>query len=551
MKSKMKWVASAVNLVLCTSLLAACSSGSSGGSDSSSKLAETKLVNGKFDPPVKLTVWKNAYDSKPDARGKTIQNNPFIQFMVDKVGVESVYPEIITGDASTKLKLKLASGEKLPDIISLRDDKLTQELISSGQFMEVGPLFDKYAGDVWKKAMNEDTTVWDSFVIDGKRMALPQLDYKYNADPVLWIREDWRKKLKLPEPKTLADFEVLLDAFTNKDPDGNGKKDTYGYAAGLKDPLNTWMSDSGWIFGEFGTLPNQWNKAADGSLEYGSINPAMKQGLAKLKEWLDKGYIDQESGIMDGIKATDAVTAGKTGMFAGPQYSAGWPIGGLFTNVKGAEIKAYPIPVGPDGKRMFHASSFRNGVILINKDCKNPEAYFVYQNWLYDNYANAAVGSPYEYGFQENLDWATIKGKKYVFDDAKNLKPDLKLEKMNAIQYDVARIPSKMIEDYQLILQGKKSNIYGVRQESIATAPVLLSQKDSAVNSMFTGAPTQTMVDRQDFLDKMERETFSKILYGKLPLDAFDDFVKQWKSGGGDKITEEVNAWYKELHPNN
>ncbi|WP_281426275.1 hypothetical protein [Paenibacillus agaridevorans] len=37
---------------------------------------------------------------------------------------------------------------------------------------------------------------------------------------------------------------------------------------------------------------------------------------------------------------------------------------------------------------------------------------------------------------------------------------------------------------------------------------------------------------------------FNEIIYGKKPIDAFDQFVSDWKAGGGDKMTEEVNAWY-------
>lgn len=41
-------------------------------------------------------------------------------------------------------------------------------------------------------------------------------------------------------------------------------------------------------------------------------------------------------------------------------------------------------------------------------------------------------------------------------------------------------------------------------------------------------------------LDKMEQETFYKIVMGEQPLDAFDKYVSDWKSQGGDEITKEV-----------
>ncbi|MDU0106158.1 extracellular solute-binding protein, partial [Acinetobacter baumannii] len=42
------------------------------------------------------------------------------------------------------------------------------------------------------------------------------------------IRTDWLKNVGLDMPETLDDFYEVLKAFKEKDPDGNGKDDTYG-----------------------------------------------------------------------------------------------------------------------------------------------------------------------------------------------------------------------------------------------------------------------------------------------------------------------------------
>ena len=38
--------------------------------------------------------------------------------------------------------------------------------------------------------------------------------------------------------------------------------------------------------------------------------------------------------------------------------------------------------------------------------------------------------------------------------------------------------------------------------------------------------------------------TFVNIITGQASLDDFDTFVEDWKSGGGDRITDEVNEWW-------
>lgn len=51
------------------------------------------------------------------------------------------------------------------------------------------------------------------------------------------------------------------------------------------------------------------------------------------------------------------------------------------------------------------------------------------------------------------------------------------------------------------------------------------------------------MVKRLANLNKIESETFTKIIMGNAGIDEFDKFVKQWNQLGGEDITEEVNAW--------
>ena len=50
------------------------------------------------------------------------------------------------------------------------------------------------------------------------------------------------------------------------------------------------------------------------------------------------------------------------------------------------------------------------------------------------------------------------------------------------------------------------------------------------------------MEQRWASLEKIEDEMMLRIITGESDIDAFDEFVAQWKSIGGDQITEEVVA---------
>ena len=61
---------------------------------------------------------------------------------------------------------------------------------------------------------------------------------------------------------------------------------------------------------------------------------------------------------------------------------------------------------------------------------------------------------------------------------------------------------------------------------------------------------TETMEEVWQSLQDKEMQVFTSIITGDLEMSAFDDFVNEWKSNGGDIITDEVNAWYSETFGN-
>jgi len=76
------------------------------------------------------------------------------------------------------------------------------------------------------------------------------------------------------------------------------------------------------------------------------------------------------------------------------------------------------------------------------------------------------------------------------------------------------------------------SRIYGVDP--------IIENNTEPVYSEFYGI-TPTMEQKMTNLDKLEVDSFIKIITGEKPLDYFDEFVAQWKKLGGDQITKEVN----------
>jgi putative aldouronate transport system substrate-binding protein len=542
---------------------AACSNAGQNGPGANTAANESVLKDGghtapfqdgKFTEEVTMTAVTHLAASVLFKDGENIGSNVHTRWAKEKLGINLKYLWTTTGPSdafATKMRLALAANEKMPDVVPIRNPALMHELIDSGKFMDVGPLFDKYASDSWKAAMNEDPAAWYPFMRDGKKYALPILDYTYNSDAVMWIRADWLRKLNLQAPKTLDELDKVLDAFVNQDPDGNGKADTLGLAVGFKDSTTSSMGDLSWLFGAYGKIPRQWNKADDGTLAYGSIEPTVKQGLAKVSDWMKKGYISKEAGLLDADKAAQDFTSGKAGILFAAHWTPGFPFPDLEKNVKGAEYDVYPIPTGPGGKAGRNQTIGVNGALLISKDFQNPDAFFVYQNYMFDHYANPEKGGEFEYGMAEGYDWKMDNGKPRALGGQEGKMPVNKY----TLMLEGARIPSLMMKTLEKLSKGGEPStpfeamIKEGRDPRLHKAgAVVLQQKDISYPEMFTGAPTKTMKSKWDFLLKTEKETFQKMIYGTLPLDDFDKFVSTWKSSGGDEITKEVNDWYKSVN---
>ncbi|WP_172254418.1 extracellular solute-binding protein [Saccharibacillus deserti] len=540
--------------------LAGCSGG--GKTEESAAGSAPNVENAykeKYDPPVTISTAWGVDPALTFKNGETIENSVATKWAKEQFGIEikSLWSVTDTNGAfGTKLRLAMSSGQDMPDLLTIgtADNQIAQDLIDSGMYEEVGPLFDKYASDTWKEAMNQDPNVWNAYTRNGKKMGIPVLDYAYNHDYLLWIRQDWLDKLNLKAPKTIDEMEKVMDAFKNRNPDGLSPDQVVPLSIGFKTSMNTWMGDPSWIFGAYGTLPQQWNLGEDGKLAYGSTDPATKEGLQKLSGWLAKGYIPQEAALWDENKTAEPAVAGTAGMIPGPYWMSGWPLKDTVQNAPNAVWTPIEIPVGPEGKTMRHGTQFTNGVTLIKKGMEHPEAFFTYQNYLFDNYANPEPGSPYDNGLFAGYDYQLdANGKQLPIEEIDG-------GYVNVVRYllvrDGARIPDAQMKALQSLAEGnepktklEKDVAVNYGPETPAAAQVLLKQDDISYKNMFTGPTTETMKSKMDYLNKMENQTFNEIIYGKKPADAFDEFVSTWKAGGGDQITQEVNAWYDEVKP--
>jgi multiple sugar transport system substrate-binding protein len=244
-------------------------------------------------------------------------------------------------DFETKLQQQ-AAQRQLPDIV-INDTAQLGNMHSQGWLEEVNqmtfPDANSISEQAWKAAQ----------AYNGHYYGVP-----FSAQAfALFVRKDWRQKLKLPEPKSWDDLANLAVQFTEKDPDGNGKKDTFG----LVIPGTTSRGYMSWYFTSF-LLSN----GAD-FLEVqhqGSWLPVINSAKAvQAVSWMQgmfctKKAVNPDAVSMDTQRAHDTFEKGLGGIYlTGPYVLARFVKG-----VGSDKLEILPVPVGPSG---LHAGSLAEG----------------------------------------------------------------------------------------------------------------------------------------------------------------------------------------------
>lgn len=508
----------------------------------------------KFDPPVTITTVKATDSTIKFKNGETMENNVHTKWAHDQLGIDIKHLWQVPGDQfNTKLRLMLTANESLPDVITTQDMTLLDELIQSGKYRDITADFEAYASPKVKEIYNSNPLNWSQVTYGSKKMALPNFANAGNDNSVLWIRQDWLDKLGMSAPKTFAELETLMQTILDKKPGGNDNVIPLGVSFGsggsYPNPFTSWLGESSWVFGAFGTVPYQWNVQND-KLVHGSTVPEMKGGLTKLKEWYNKGFISKEAGLHDENKLAELIAQGRVGIVAAPYWMGTWPVPDLQKNVAGATMKPYPLPT-QNGKVAARDTTYLRGGMLVKKDFKHADALFLYLNRIFEA-VNAKEGSEFVNGWYKDYDY-TLKadGSRSVEDK------DIPGGKVGPAKYLLIEPKDPFV--------GLKTNARLSRGE----APVTPSEKRAATSNKdvikaseivddgwkagifvpqaFTGANTPAMQAKGGILAKLEGDTFIGMIYGKKPIEEFDNFVKEWKSLGGDDITKEANEWYQKM----
>lgn len=318
-------------------------------------------------PRIKVSVYDRA--NVPSSEGSIVNNK--ITRWIDEAGPADVqFVSVPRSQAEQRLNGLFAAGDA-PDLILEYDQQIKKTWIDQGLLRPIDDMIEKYS-TTYKEILQRYPILRKAGT--GEDGRLYQFGRINETIPMrgLFIRTDWLEKLHLAIPQTTEELYQTAKAFTERDPDGNGKRDTYGLAiSGNSGAAINEMF--GLIYPDFvvrgGELVHGWdNIEAVTSFK----KRVYDEGLADREFWNDK----------NGYRARQDFLRGRIGIFM-DQFNV--PVTfytdfylPLKKNVPSAQLTVIPYPATPVGRfnPIFVNPVQVTGV--VNDQIKNPEAVMKY-----------------------------------------------------------------------------------------------------------------------------------------------------------------------------
>ncbi|MFH5183622.1 extracellular solute-binding protein [Paenibacillus sp. TAB 01] len=485
----------------------------------------------------KITVTIYDRGNIPSSEG-TIENNKITKWINDAGLVKARFVAVPRSQSEQKLNALFASGEA-PDLILEYAPQIKDTLIDRKLLRPIDDMIEKYS-TTYKQLLTQYPVLRKAgTAADGKLYQFGRINETIPTRG-LFIRADWLKKLHLSVPTTTEELYMVAKAFTEQDPDGNGRNDTYGIALSY---------NSGYVLSEMFGVTYPDFVVRDGELVHGWDNI---EALTAFKRKLySEGLVDREFlSDKNGARAKQDFLNDRIGIYM-DQFNV--PItfytdtyAPLKRNVPNAELMVIPYPATPVGR--FN-SVFVNPIqmtAVVNAETKHPEAVMKYVDFA----ASEKFMKTMYYGF-EGVHSKTEPGKCPVVTDLDKWRTEF-----NYATGDFAMLASPILAGNCYYATEKLSprdpmqreikSMFELNSEYVdLSLPIAgptnseqMPQLPKELQAILTGTKNQVDVDSGDIWIK------AIVTPDYTPEQAKRDAIAAWEQAGG----RQVDDWYRNFY---
>ena len=353
-------------------------------------------------------------------------------------------------------------------------------------------------------------SILKNITIDGK------IDGVYRARTIgrngMTFRKDWvlnlykKGVLNFEEPKTIADLDAMVKAFTENDPDGDGQKNTYGMI------ITTYLAGP-WGYDE---ETDTWKPSF--------MSQGYFDALTKLRDWYAAGYINKDMATLDPNSWDTQFLNG----YGGIQIDVADRARRNATNIESKDPNAIVDVIGyvtkDEGTNpAILPTTGYNGYYVMPKKTVQTEEELDFILSVLDECNSPTVVNLCNYGIEGMHYTLDENGKAVVIDDDKLTKDYADLNQFSMAMVSGSEYLSKAFAN---IVAAKVQEVYESNEQWGVANPMA-----PYISENYAMSGTQ--------LDAIIDEAKTNYITGNLDADGYRKAVEQWMKMDGDLVCED------------
>ena len=347
--------------------------------------------------------------------------NYYTLLLEEKANVDIQFVTYTSADATEKLRVQIAGGEKLPDIILWgQDEAEMMEWGADGYFIPLEQYFENsayYTTDIYADYQEKGLDILGlTTTSDGHIWQFPGLtDSLTNPTGAkLWVYEPWLEAVGMTR-EDIADvdgFYEMLVAFKTQDPNGNGVADEIPLMGSVLDQTDNqpWV----YLMNAFQptTVARQFLVSENGQLSASFTTDEFKEGVKYISRLVQEGLYDPVSFTQDNASFRSILNAAGDQLVGCFAYTSTSLITADHPS-KNDWILVDPL-IGADGYcSTAYAPDIPVGMAAISADCEHPEVAFRLMDLMCSEYMSIVN----RYG-EEGVNWMYAEDAKEEYPDA-------------------------------------------------------------------------------------------------------------------------------------
>ena len=418
----------------------------------------------------------------------------------------------------------LASGD-LPDLVLFTGTTGTAaqaQALQQGAFTDLTHHLTGSALNDYPNLALIAPKIWQNSRINGKIYGVPR--GRTIPGGTLLLRWDWAQKVGVPisQLTTSAAFQEAMVGISGKDPDGNGRADTWG----IPDIRYTYA-----FFAEMFGAPNGWRLSKDGSLTRDIETAEYKQAITYARDLFQKGAFHPDAPTQTLAAHYSLFEGGRVGVYMDALYASGQTRSFLAQLGLKDAIRHLLPPAGPGRKPVTFNAVGYNGTVMIPSKVGKDDAKVRQLLRVLDYFASPFGSEEYiflQYG---------IEGVHYT--RAANGNPAKNAQGTTDIG-DLFRLLTPPNVTYAAASQS-----FSDADQEAWTRLLDQAYHDHykiGIDDPTIGYFSPTALKQAPALNQNVQDALVGLIAGRTQMSAYDDMVRAWRSQGGDQIRKELQT---------